>query len=204
MTLTGLAALLGWAFVAVLLLFWRSFLPGYLNKKGENLATHEDIDKVLDQVRAVTTTTKEIEAKISNEVWDRQKRWELKRDAIFEGAKRVSSAYDAFSRLHSVYNTDLKSGRKDEPHRIEERVGVAREWNEAANRLEEAALLVGLACGVKLQNLLLGLSTNMRRAVHEMNNWQEAAAQASFPNLAQQMVELYAAMRKELGTDGGA
>jgi len=112
MTLTGLAALLGWAFVAILLLFWRSFLPGYLNKKGENLATHEDIGKVLDQVRAVTTTTKEIEAKISNEVWDRQKRWELKRDAVFEGAKRVSSAYDAFSRVQSVYDTDLKSGGK--------------------------------------------------------------------------------------------
>jgi hypothetical protein len=203
MTLTGLAALLGWAFVAILLLFWRSFLPGYLNKKGENLATHEDIGKVLDQVRAVTTTTKEIEAKISNEVWDRQKRWELKRDAVFEGAKRVSSAYDAFSRVQSVYDTDLKSGGKDEPHRIKKRVEVGMEWNEAANRLEEAALLVGLACGVKLQNLLLGLSTNMRQTVHEMNNWQ-AVAQTSSPNIAKQMAELYAAMRKELGTDGGA
>jgi len=77
------------------------------------------------------------------------------------------------------------------------------EWNEAANRLEEAALLVGLACGVKLQNLLLGLSTNMRQTVHEMNNWQ-AVAQTSSPNIAKQMAELYAAMRKELGTDGGA
>jgi hypothetical protein len=43
-----------------------AYFGGYLKKKGVNLATHEDIDKVLDQVRAVTTTTKEIEAKISN------------------------------------------------------------------------------------------------------------------------------------------
>jgi len=36
-------------------------------KKGENLATHEDLDKLVVQVRAVTTTTKEIEAKISTD-----------------------------------------------------------------------------------------------------------------------------------------
>lgn len=47
-------------------------IGAYLKKKGENLATHEDIDKLVDQVRAVTQTTKEIEAKISDEMWDRQ------------------------------------------------------------------------------------------------------------------------------------
>jgi hypothetical protein len=31
----------------------------------------------VDQVEAVTTATKQIEARISNEVWDRQKRWEM-------------------------------------------------------------------------------------------------------------------------------
>jgi len=41
-----------------------AYLGAYLKKKGENLATHEDIGKLLDQVRAVTTITKEIEAKI--------------------------------------------------------------------------------------------------------------------------------------------
>jgi len=44
-----------------------AYLGAYLKKKGENLATHEDIGKLLDQVRAVTTITKEIEAKISDE-----------------------------------------------------------------------------------------------------------------------------------------
>ena len=41
-----------------------AYLGSYLKKKGENLATHEDIEIVLDQVRKVTQTTKEIEAKI--------------------------------------------------------------------------------------------------------------------------------------------
>jgi hypothetical protein len=33
--------------------FIGSYLASYLKKKGENLATHEDIDKLVDQVRAV-------------------------------------------------------------------------------------------------------------------------------------------------------
>lgn len=35
-------------------LFLYSFVRPYLEKKAQNLATHEDIDKVLDQVEAVT------------------------------------------------------------------------------------------------------------------------------------------------------
>ena len=56
----------------------RAYLGSYLKKKGENLATHEDIDKLLAQVTAVTQATKEIEAKISVDVWERQKKWEIK------------------------------------------------------------------------------------------------------------------------------
>lgn len=69
-----------------------AYLGSYLKKKGENLATHEDIDKLVDQVRAVTQTTKEIEAKISNEVWDRQKRWT---QTIYDQAAKRRDASNA-------------------------------------------------------------------------------------------------------------
>jgi hypothetical protein len=54
-----------------------NILAPRVNPKGKNLATYEDIDKLVDLVEAVTTATKQIEARISNEVWDRQKRWEM-------------------------------------------------------------------------------------------------------------------------------
>ena len=62
-----------------------AYLGSYLKK---NLATQEDI-------RKLTQATKEIEAKISTDMWDRQKRWELKRDLLFEAAKRLSELDDA-------------------------------------------------------------------------------------------------------------
>jgi hypothetical protein len=51
-----------------------AFFGAYLRKKGENLATHEDIDKLVKQVSAVTTATKQIEAKITraSRVYERQ------------------------------------------------------------------------------------------------------------------------------------
>ena len=71
-------------------------------KKGENLATHEDIEKLKEQVRVVTTTTKEIEAKISTEVWDRQRRWEMKREVLFEASKSLARVCDALMRINAT------------------------------------------------------------------------------------------------------
>ena len=85
-----LAAIGGW---------FGSYFQGYMSEKGKNLATHEDIDKLVDQVKAVTQTTKEIEAKISDQVWDRQRRWELKRDQIVKLADQMSIAKDALVHL---------------------------------------------------------------------------------------------------------
>jgi hypothetical protein len=51
-----------------------AYLGSYLKKKGENLATHEDVEKPVQQVSAVTAATKQIEAKITraSRVYERQ------------------------------------------------------------------------------------------------------------------------------------
>jgi hypothetical protein len=59
-----------------------AYFGAYLKRKAENLATHEDIDKLRQQVAAVTTVTKQIEATISNEMWRRERRAEFQLKAI--------------------------------------------------------------------------------------------------------------------------
>ena len=51
-----------------------AFFGAHLSKKGKNAAIHEDIGKLVQQMAAVTQTTKEIEARISNDMWERQRR----------------------------------------------------------------------------------------------------------------------------------
>lgn len=101
---TVMQNVLGWvvAAVAVVVALFIGYFRGYLTQKGQNLVTHEDIEELVDQLRAVTTATKEIEARISNEVWDRQKRWELKRDLLIEMVKKTMALQVALQRLQAV------------------------------------------------------------------------------------------------------
>ena len=85
-----------------------AYFGAYLKKKGENLATHEDINKVLVEVRATTQATKEIEAKISDEVWDRQKRWELKREVLFEAMRRVADIEEVLNTLNAIFRMNAQ------------------------------------------------------------------------------------------------
>src|SRR5580698_7508842 len=63
-----------------------AYFGAYLRKKGENNATHEDIDKLVEQIAAVTTTQKRIEATISNE----GRQLEIKKEVLFEVVKELA------------------------------------------------------------------------------------------------------------------
>jgi hypothetical protein len=47
----------------------------YASERAKNLAREHDLKLILDEVRAVTATQKQIEARISNEIWQQQ--WQL-------------------------------------------------------------------------------------------------------------------------------
>lgn len=79
-----------------------AYAGSYLKKKGENLATHEDLDKLIKQVEATTEATKAIETKISNEVWDRQKQWELTRDGALKLMEAHAQLEDANTEINRV------------------------------------------------------------------------------------------------------
>ena len=68
-----------------------AYFGSYLKQKGENVATHEDLDKLVNQMTAITQATKAIEAKISNEIWERQKQWEIKKEAVFEALRELGN-----------------------------------------------------------------------------------------------------------------
>src|ERR1700689_1834778 len=124
-----------------------AFLGSYLKRKGENLATQEDIDKLVRQIRAVTEATKEIEAKISNDMWDRQKRWEMKREVVFGETKGVGLVMDKLPSLHSAYRSERESVEKGNP---EWHGGISKAiaaFSEAANNLDHITPLVNLVCG---------------------------------------------------------
>ena len=119
------------------------YFSGYLKKKGENLATHEDIDKLVAQMAAVTQATKVIEAKISSDVWDRQKRWEMKRDVLSSAARAFAALDDALTSFGSVF------AHKEETDNLalsEARNKSSRRWLDVSAKFDEARLLVAIVC----------------------------------------------------------
>jgi hypothetical protein len=56
---------------------FKPFIGSYSAKKGENLATKEDIAQL-------TKIAEGIRAEISDKYWDRQKQWEMRRDAVYD------------------------------------------------------------------------------------------------------------------------
>jgi hypothetical protein len=84
-----------------------SFLPSYFRKKAENLATKEDIAEL-------TKTAKEIEAKIDEKMWDRQRQWEMKREALLEGGRAIADFLATIMRLNAICATKAGTTRDEE------------------------------------------------------------------------------------------
>jgi hypothetical protein len=74
------------------------FVGTYFSKKGENLATKQDIAEI-------TQTTKDIEAKISSEYWVRQRNFDMKREAAFELLRQAANFQESVVNLLSFWRT---------------------------------------------------------------------------------------------------
>src|ERR1700739_889785 len=85
------------------------YLSAYLKRKAEGLATKEEFEDLKKQTAELTRTTKEIEAEVSTGIWDRQKRWEMKREVLFDAAKHVAKIETALSNLNSAHVTADKN-----------------------------------------------------------------------------------------------
>jgi hypothetical protein len=92
-TLSGACSAL---LTALILGFWKPWLGAYGGEKGKNLARKEDLDAILAEVRAVTITQKEIEAKLTGDAWTRQMLWNQKRDAyiaLFNAKEGLANSF---------------------------------------------------------------------------------------------------------------
>jgi hypothetical protein len=177
-----------------------AYFGAYLKQKGKNLATHEDIDKLVEQVAAVTKTAKEIETKISGDLWDRQKRWELKRDVLLETAKRLAAAEDALANLNNVYMTALKNTPESAVF-LPMKVEGNEKWFKALAALEESEFFAGVTCGKNIEDAIdefrrLGITVGAKISKDDCQSFTD-----SYPQLLALKNGVREAIRKELGID---
>jgi hypothetical protein len=128
---TGLlSGITGSGVVVAVFGWWLKFYFGpYLTQKAKNLATHEDIQRLVDQVRE----TERIKAEISDSIWDRQARWTYKRDLYIQLVECMTGLIGLEARCRKTEELTLPTGE------------LYREWGERMAefyKLSEIAMMV--------------------------------------------------------------
>jgi hypothetical protein len=184
--------------------FAKKYAGAYMQKKGENLATHEDINKLVDQVKVVTQTTKEIESKISGELWDKQKHWEMKRDVVFEMSKKMSAVDDALTSVYSThehYRTAAERGQMvDALVKAETLAKATLNWGKAADAYDGALGLMTIVCNIELCQSLREFMIFTRKLVPQIQQrppfYIESAGE-----IGKRLKKIQELLRKEIGVD---
>jgi hypothetical protein len=168
------------------------YIKTYVTKKAENLATRED-------VAAITQTTKSIEAKISDEFWNKQRQWELKRDVLFQAAVRLaeidSTLLDQFSIGQLVKDMKVKdvSAEQSEAH---------DRWSKATRALDETILLVGIVCGTETMMAIKNFRSVAYGLIVKLFEDKDAGAYSNSKDRYNKNLEAArGAIRKELGIE---
>jgi hypothetical protein len=191
-------ALVFWGITALVSGFG-AYFGSYFRKKGENLATHEDIGKLVDQVRAVTMTAKEIEANISDRSWNRQKHWEMKREAIFSVMASLGKADEA---LHTFALAAKKLSESAERGFF---LGVVQEAkHNCYHEIEDFDMKRALAlivCGKEMNDTLMSLKVDLRLIASQLSEGKSAAYDELETKLQQSYALVYAFSRRELGVN---
>jgi hypothetical protein len=130
-----------WALSVVVSLFIGGFLKSYMSKKGENLATKEDIAEL-------TRVQKEIEAKISDEVWNRQRKWELKKEVVLEAVRELSNLETSVMQLYAgkAAMHGIKATPEDQI-RNPLYAQMSDKFVEVSARFKRVTMLMDIVCG---------------------------------------------------------
>lgn len=189
-------------------LFIGGYLKSYFSKKGENLATKEDIEKL-------TRVQEEIKTELSERTWSKQRHWDLKRDTALE-VMRV------FGELQQLLNTlfqELKPG--DDPEitaigvaqgvaaamsaaekLVEERKKLLREYLLTMRKFWQAQGTVGMVFSADISKLMTDIQDALAHLISLLGQrdppFTEAEKTSRMTNLGLKKTLLTEAIRKEL------
>ena len=131
------------------------YVDAYSRQKGQNLATHEDLDKLVAQMAAVTESTENIKAAISDDVWDRQKQWELRRDAVLDAIRAHADLESALVNLNSCLSGYLSVSEKGLTDKTDAEVSATiQRFRNSRTSFRRAHLIVDLAVGGQFSNAM--------------------------------------------------
>jgi hypothetical protein len=123
-----------------------AYYGSYLKKRGEDDATHRNLDRLVEQMSTVTQATKAIEAKISIALWSRQQRWEVQKSALLDSLKELASSEALLWALVWVFSGKDSKADEGKQHRKE----ANEKYFAAINDFWRTKLAMEIVCGKKI------------------------------------------------------
>jgi type IV secretory pathway VirB4 component len=164
-----------------------AYFGAYVAAKGKNLARKEDLDGLVAEVRAVTIVQKEIEAKISDKVWERQWRLDQKRDNYSQMLRAISD--------YMVRLLDLAEGAQ---------LGTGNTTTKQFAQIAEEFYAAYAVSALFLRDESIAIVEKIRPKFfyHSSLDFEQdqhgAIAQEAYGHLAEARKELIASARKDL------
>lgn len=114
------------------------------------------------QLKATTKAAEEIKAEISDQFWNKQRYWEMKRDAVFSVVETLGHADDSLLALAGVYHIKVQKRPSDWE---EMKLLKSQEYQAAINAYDEKRFVASLVCGDAMDSAMSIASKNIRAGV---------------------------------------
>jgi hypothetical protein len=177
-----------------------AYIGSYLKKRAENLATKDDFNDLKAQTAALTQTAKQIEAKISDEVWASQRQFEMKQDGAFKALKAYHRFRDACGAFVSAEEKYRKADSESAAEKLgDERVNAAVEWRQALGKLVDVLNILRFVGG-PVTRMKVGSLCELLLRLNEappLELWQELSLTSKGVSDAFESIRI--TLRAELG-----
>ena len=168
-----------------------AFLGSFLKRLGEDFAAQQSIQKL-------TATVEHIKAAISDDVWDRQKQWEMKRDTVFEVMRILGELDNALLDLAHYYFVPIPERVDSRAKILSERNKAKERWNSNMARFDSARFLVDMVVGNSLSTALSECIKEMHSVAKRAEDGDATSYTSSQAAIKQKVDAIYISARKVL------
>ena len=130
------------------------YLKGYSEQVGQIRAMKENFDNLVIQTRELTTITETIKGKISDDFWDRQEQWKLRRDAIADTWRNLQELETSLINLHSAFSCPIIGDEKADFLALKGRYAASKQFEACNTRFLHAKDFADLVIGKELPTYL--------------------------------------------------
>jgi hypothetical protein len=185
-----------------LLARFTNVFDAYAGERARLLAQFHNLDKLVEQTTKLTATTETIKARISDEVWDRQMRWNFKRDMYVRLMEAIGERLDVEGQ-NKLLEQIRRRGPTDRALFGAERDKAMIRAQDVQARLVRAACVGPLVISSDSHQVLIETNAAIKKVNYDLPDF-ETVCDHNLKVLQDGLNRLFGSARKDLGIEVAA